>query len=345
MERPGEKRKAARAFVHTSSLRALLGPTRSGRAGLAVRPISRMLSHGQAQGMNQAATDFSDLLTSAAEQANRSLVHVSAPCRRGATGSIFTDDGVVLTTARALAGRDRLEIVQGEQSSEAQVIGFDVATDIGVARLAAPLGQAPTWGNAPARLGSLVLSASRPGRGARVRLGVVSQVGGAWHSLRGGRIERYVETDVGPEPGFSGGLGFDTQGQAIGMSSAGLLRGVPLLVEKATLDRIVGALLAQGRVRRGYLGVGTQAVRLPDAAAQSTGQATGLLVSSVQPGSAAERAQLVLGDVLLALGTAKLSDAGALQAALEDAEGQTLGLSLLRAGQALLVDVTPGARQ
>lgn len=294
--------------------------------------------------MSQAATQLSELLSSAAEQASRSLVHVSAPCRRGATGSIFNDDGLVLTTARALAGRDRLEVVQGEQSAEAKVVGFDMATDIGVARLESPVGQAPPWTSTAPRLGSLVLSGSRPGRNARVRLGVVSQVGDAWHSLRGGRIERYVETDLAPEPGFSGGLGFDAQGQAIGMSSAGLLRGAPLLVEKVTLDRIVAALLAQGRVRRGYLGVGTQAVRLPDAAAASAGQPTALLVSSVQTSSAAERAGLLLGDVLLALGSAKLSDAGALQAALEDAEGQTLPLSLLRAGQALSVDVTPGAR-
>jgi S1-C subfamily serine protease len=294
--------------------------------------------------MTQATTDLSELLVSAAEAAEQSLVHVSAHCRRGASGSVFNDEGVILTTARALAGRERLEIVQGEQSAEAKVIGFDAATDLGVARTEAPFGKAPRWASAPARLGALVLSSSRPGRATRVRLGVVSQVGDAWHTFRGGRVERYVETDLAPEPGFSGGLGFDAQGAALGMSSAGLLRGVPLLLEKPTLDRIVTAILAHGRVRRGYLGVGTQAVRLPDAAAASAGQASGLLVSSVQAGSPAERAQLLLGDVLLTLGAARLTDAGALQAALEDAEGQTLPLGLLRAGQPLLVDATPGAR-
>lgn len=294
--------------------------------------------------MTQAGTDLSELLTSAAEAAEQSLVHVSAACRRGASGSVFNDDGVILTTARAVAGRERLEVARGEHSVQAKVVGFDAATDIGVVRTEAPLGKAPRWARAPLRLGALVLCTSRPGRTARVRLGVVSQVGEAWHTFRGGRVERYVETDLSPEPGFSGGLGLDADGAALGMSSAGLLRGVPLLLEKPTLDRVVTALLAHGRVRRGYLGVGTQAVRLPDAAAASAGQATGLLVSSVQAGSAAERAQLVLGDVLLTLGTARLSDASALQAALEDAEGVALSLGILRAGQPLLVDVTPGAR-
>lgn len=293
--------------------------------------------------MTESNSAFSDPWVSVAEQAQASLVHVSAPCRRGGTGSVF-GEGVILTTARAVAGRERLEVVQGEVELEAQVVGYDAATDIGVARTESPLGRVPAWTDLAAPLGAELLLASRPGRGARVRRGLVTQLGDAWHTLRGGRIERYVELDAQPEPGFSGGLAFDARGRAVGMASAGLLRGVPLLLEKATLDRIVSALLAQGRVRRGYLGVGTQAVRLPDALRASTGQGSGLLVASVQPGSAADQAGLLLGDVLLELGTAKLTGAAALQAALESAEGQTLPLRLVRAGQALSVDVTPGAR-
>ncbi|MDF3070344.1 MAG: hypothetical protein K0R38_5945 [Polyangiaceae bacterium] len=279
----------------------------------------------------------SERWVSAAAAAGDALVHVSAPCRRGATGHIYSADGVVVTTARAVAGREQLEVVQGERESMARVVGYDAATDIGVARLDAPFGGPPVWSSEPLPLGAQVLSATRPGRSVRVRLGLVAQLGDAWHTHRGGRVERYVETDLAPEPGFSGGLAFGAQSRAVGMTSAGLLRGVPLLLEKQTLDRVVSAILQQGRVRRGYLGVGTQAVRLGDAE-------RGLLVSSVQPGSAAERAGLLIGDVLLELGGAALRDAGALQAALEDAEGQTLALALRRGGQKLSVDVAPGVR-
>jgi S1-C subfamily serine protease len=235
-------------------------------------------------------------------------------------------------------------VLQGEHATSASVVGYDVASDIGVLRAASPLGQPPTWSSRALRLGSVVLSTSRPGRAARVRLGVVSQVGDAWHTVRGGRIERYVETDVAPEPGFSGGLSFDTLGHAVGMSSAGLLRGVPLLLERPTLERVVGAILQQGRVRRGYLGVGTQAIGLPEAVAAAIGQPSALLVSSVQPGSAAERAQVNIGDLLLALGGVRLVSASRLQAALEDAEGVPTALELWRAGQRVNVEVTPGAR-
>jgi S1-C subfamily serine protease len=153
-------------------------------------------------------------------------------------------------------------------------------------------------------------------------------------------VDRYVETDLAPEPGFSGGLALDARGAAIGMASAGLLRGTPLLLERATVERIVTALLTQGRVQRGYLGVGTQAVRLSDAIASSAGQGAGLLVASVRPNSPAHRAGLLQGDVLLALGAAKLLDVASLQAALEDVAGRVLSLSLVRAGQLITLEVT-----
>jgi S1-C subfamily serine protease len=294
--------------------------------------------------MSMTGNDYTQVWVSAAEQAERSLVHVTAPCRRGASGSVWSDDGVIVTTARAVAGRERLEIVQDGRRVEGSVVGYDAATDIGVIRASSSLGQAPDWSDAPVRLGALLLAASRPGRSARVRLGLASQLGDGWHTPRGGRIERYVEIALTPEPGFSGGLCFDAQGRALGMSSAGLVRGVPLLLEKTTLARVVGALLSDGRIRRGYLGVGTQAVRVPEAISRAQGQPTGLLVSSVQPGSSAEQAGLLLGDVLLELASARLTDAAALQAALENAEDQRLSLRLLRAGRLLTVDVIPGAR-
>jgi len=285
---------------------------------------------------------LSDALASAAEVAGRALVQVGGHCRRRASGSLYDASGVVLTTARAVAGLDSVDIISGASTVTGAVAGYDLATDIGLVKIDADLGSGPVWSDAPPRLGAIALAASRPGRGVRVRLGVVSQVGESWHTPRGGRIERYVETSVAPEPGFSGGLSFDVDGRVVGMHSAALLRGVPVLLEKSTISRITSAILADGRVKRGYLGVGTQAVRLP--APVASGQGVGLLVSSVQPGSAADRAGLMLGDVLLTFRGAVLSHATALQAALEDAEDTALPLTLLRAGKLEQLEVTPGAR-
>lgn len=294
--------------------------------------------------MTQTSVNLSELLAAAADRAGSSLLHVVAECRRGGSGSVFNEQGVILSTARAVAGRDRVEVVQGDESRDARVVGYDAATDVGVLRVDSPIGAPAPWSDSPLRLGALVLVASRPGRTLRVRLGVVSQVDDAWLTPRGGRIERYVEVDLAPEPGFSGGLGFDPAGRALGMASAGLLRGSALFIERPTLERLVGSILTHGRVRRGYLGVGTQAVRLPDAAV-SGAQKSGLLVASVQAGSAADKGGILLGDVLLKLGADPLTSAGALQSALETAEGQTLSLALWRAGKPLSFDVTPGARR
>lgn len=279
----------------------------------------------------------------ASERAEAALVHVASDCRRGASGAVLAE-GVVVTTARAVAGCSQVHVLQGETSLTGTVTGVDVATDLAVVRTEAPIGQPLELAARELRLGGSVLLALRPGRSVRVRAGLVAQLGEAWHTPRGGQIERYVELDVAVEPGFSGGVAFGADGQALGLGSAVLLRGRPLLLPKATLERVTGALLAHGRLPRGYLGVGTQAVRLPAAVAAGQQQASGLLVSSVQEGSPAERAGLLLGDVLLALGSSQLLTTSALAVALQDREGQPQTLSLLRAGALLTLEITPGAR-
>jgi S1-C subfamily serine protease len=294
--------------------------------------------------MSNSGLDLSQAFSEAARRASQSVVHVAAACRRGGSGSVLDAEGLVLTTARAVAGRERVELLRGEERAPGRVLGFDVATDIGIVRAESQLGSALSWSETEPELGALVMAASRPGRSLRVRLGTIAQVGDAWHTPRGARVERYVETSFHPEPGFSGGPVLDASGHALGLSAAGLVRGTPLLLGRATVERIANAIAAHGRVRRGYLGVGTHAVELPPALQQTAGQSTALLVSSVQAGTAADRAGLHLGDVLLALGDTALTSPRVLMAALEDAESRTFTLKFMRAGQASSTEVTPGAR-
>jgi len=108
---------------------------------------------------------------------------------------------------------------------------------------------------------------------------------------------------------------------------------------------VVGSLLAHGAVRRGFLGVTTLPVRLPTAAAGRAGQPGGLLVSAVEEGSPADRAGLLLGDALLALGGAPVTHAGDLLPLLEEERiGQPLPVRLLRAGEVRELTVTVGVR-
>ena len=149
---------------------------------------------------------------------------------------------------------------------------------------------APQWGEGRApRVGHLVLGLSRPGRSARAHLGIVSAVAGEWRTPAGGRLESYVETDIDPHPGFSGGLLLGADGKALGVTTAGLLRGAGMAVAVPSLRRVVEALLAHGRMRRGYLGLGTQTIAMVPPQA---GQTVALIVLSVQPDSPAAKAGL-----------------------------------------------------
>ena len=111
------------------------------------------------------------------------------------------------------------------------------------------------------------------------------------------------------------------------------------------MRRVAEALLAHGQVRRGYLGIGTQPARLPAELAERLGQPSALLILSVQPGSPAAQAGLVLGDVLLAFARTPLRHPGELLPLLdEEGIGKEVTLSVLRAGEIRDLPVTVGVR-
>jgi S1-C subfamily serine protease len=193
------------------------------------------------------------------------------------------------------------------------------------------------------RPGQLLLGLTRPGRSVRAGLGLLARVADDWRTPAGGRLDRYLEAELALHPGFSGGLVLDLAGRAVGIGSAGLLRGTAMVVPFPTLRRVAEALLAHGQVRRGFLGVATVPVRLPPALARSG--SGGLLVTAVEEDSPAGRAGLLLGDVLLSLGgqpTAQLADL--LPLLEEERIGASLAARLLRAGEVREMPVTVGAR-
>ena len=296
--------------------------------------------------MSNAAQDFSNALSDAVERVSASVVRVESGRRRPATGLVWSADGLIVTTAHSLEREEGLEVVlESGETRTAALIGADLASDIALLRT---LGEAlPTPERAPAssiRRGQLVLALSRPGRTVRSNLGVVSALADEWRAPGGGKIERYIQTDVAIEHGFSGGALVDASGRLIGLNSAGLLRATALTLPCITLERVVDALLSHGRIQRGYLGVSSTPARLPQALADSAGQRVGLVLIGLQPGGPAEQAGFVLGDVLLSLDGERLESIGDLQAALEDRAARPVSVRLLRAGAERELPVTPSAR-
>jgi S1-C subfamily serine protease len=298
--------------------------------------------------MGASLVELSGELAAAVESAAPSVVRVEGRRRSASSGVVWSADGVIVATHHAVDAEEGVPVgLPDGRTVTARVVGRDAGSDLAVVRAEATGLAAPRWDEGPPpRVGQLVLGLSRPGRSARARLGVVSAAAGEWRTPAGGRLESYLETDIDPHPGFSGGLLLGAAGAAIGVTTAGLLRGAGMAVGIAPLRRVVEALLTRGRVRRGWLGIGTQPVALGAPLGARLGQATALLVLSVQAESPAAKAGLLLGDVLLRAKEERLTGPAALLPALdEDGVGRELPLRILRAGEERTVTVVVGERE
>ncbi|MFN8549238.1 MAG: PDZ domain-containing protein [Candidatus Eisenbacteria bacterium] len=300
--------------------------------------------------------------TSFAEQLSNNLAEllarnaasvVSVHCRRTPTsGAVWSSEGLILVTAHALEREDDLAVtVDGGARFPAKLLGRDAGTDLALLALDGG-GSLPTLMPTPfaeasdVRVGHLLLTISRPGRSARGNLSMLAALGDSWRSPSGGRIDRYVELGTGVFTGLSGSLVVAMNGQAIGIATAGLVRGTATLLPTATLRRVVEALRAQGRVKRGYLGVSSHPVRLGTEQASALGQPTALLVLSVHPESPAGKAGLLLGDAILSFDGQKLGHPQELLALLDEEKvGTDATIRILRAGVPIDVRCRIGTRE
>jgi S1-C subfamily serine protease len=295
--------------------------------------------------MGASLVELSGELAAAVDAAAPSVVRVEGRRRSASSGVVWSAEGVIVASHHAVDAEEGVPVgLHDGRTVPARVVGRDAGSDLAVLRAEATGLALPRWeaGAAP-RVGHLVVGLSRPGRSARAHLGIVSAVAGEWRTPAGGRLESYLETDIDPHPGFSGGLLLGADGRALGITTAGLLRGAGMAVAAPSLQRVVEALLTHGRMRRGYLGLGTQTIAMIPPQA---GQTAALIVLSVQPDSPAAKAGLMVGDVLLRAGEERLTHPGALVPALdEDRVGRELRLGILRAGEERTVSVVVGERE
>jgi S1-C subfamily serine protease len=161
-------------------------------------------------------------------------------------------------------------------------------------------------------------------------------------------LERFIRTDAIPYPGFSGGPLVDGEGRIVGINTSGFAPGASLAIPAEHAWRIGQSLSQYGRIRRGYLGVRSQAVELPPDAENTLGrrQLTGLLPVGVERGQPAEKSGLMVGDILVGLDSRPVPDHDALLEILSgDLAGKVLSAELLRGGRLLRQDVRIGERR
>lgn len=292
-----------------------------------------------------ALQQLSDALAATVETAGASTVRVAGRKRLAATGIIWSADGVIVAANHTLRQDEGIKVTLGDgRELDATLVGRDATTDLALLRVAAGDLTPAKWADpASIKVGHLALALGRPGQTVQATLGVVSALGEGWRTPAGGEVERFLQTDVVMYPGFSGGPLVGADGQVLGLNTSDLLRGVSLALPLETVQRVAEALLTHGRVRRGYLGVGVQPVRLPEGVAD--GQETGVLVTSVEKNSPAGQAGLVLGDTLLVLDGEPVTDPDSLLALLTGSRvDKAVDVRVLRGGALQTIRVTIGER-
>jgi S1-C subfamily serine protease len=290
---------------------------------------------------------FSDALAGAVATAGNAVVRVDARRRSGASGVVWAPGGLILTADHILERDEDLTVgLPDGRTVGAAIVGRDPGTDLALLRAEGADLPPIERGGAP-RVGNLILLVARPGAGLATSIGVVSAIGGPGRTRWGGTLEGTIRTDASFFPGFSGGALVDTTGRLLGLATSyrgwdyGL--GIPL----ETVERVTRALTSHGRIKRGYLGLTSQPVAIPEPLRQRLGleQESGLLIVGVESGSPADRGGLILGDLLVAFNGQPVRDTDDLLAALgPERVGQETAARVVRGGEGRDVSVVVGER-
>ena len=291
---------------------------------------------------------LSNDLAGAVERAGQSVVAIHARRRIPASG-IHWRPGIIVAAHHTIQRDEEITVSLADGSTvTATLVGRDGTTDLAVLKVDDAKVPVASFAEASGiRVGALVLALGRPGSAITASMGVVSAVGGEWRTWHGGTIDRFVRLDISIYDGFSGGPLIDAGGRVLGINTSGLSRGAALAIPAETVNRVVDQLLKSGRVARGYLGLGMQAVRLPAALVErlSMPNDVGLMVVSAEPGGPGDKAGILIGDVLIALGDTPVSDPAELLGLLGgDQIGKPVSAKLIRAGEPTTISITVGER-
>ena len=290
---------------------------------------------------------FSSELAALTKNAGQQIVRVEGRSRLPASGIVYAADGVIVTAHHVVERNDNLRVgLPNGETVEATLVGRDPGVDLAVLRVEQSGLAAAGWVDAgDLSVGNLILAVGRPGKNVQATIGVVSALGGAWHTGAGSEIDHYLQTDVVMYPGFSGGALVAMDGRIAGVNSSALVRGASVTIPAATVKRVVETLLAHGHMPRGYLGVGLQPVRLDAALQETLGQQTGLMLMSVEANGPAAQGGLLQGDVLVTLDGAPVRQLDELQALLSsERAGKVAPIRIVRAGSVQEMNVAIGQK-
>lgn len=283
---------------------------------------------------------YSNAVIGAAEIIGRSVVNVevtqtvrtrsgSRDQKGGGSGFVFTSDGYVFTNSHVVHGASNISVtLQDGRELGARLIGEDVHTDLAVIQIWAPDLVSARLGDSRAlKPGQLVIAVGNPyGFQNTVTAGVVSALGRSMRTESGRLIDNIIQTDAALNPGNSGGPLVNSRGEVVGVNTAVILpaQGICLAVPINTAKSVAVALMRDGFVRRGYLGIGAQNIPLNRRqsrfhAIENTGA---VLIISIENDGPARRAGLRDGDAIVRINERSINHVDDLHRALLDIKPQ-----------------------
>jgi S1-C subfamily serine protease len=269
------------------------------------------------------------------------------------SGFVFASDGLILTNSHVVEHADSVSVTLPDgRECGADLIGQDPDTDVAVVRITAPDLTAVQFGDSRAlKAGQLVIAIGNPyGFQHSVSAGVVSALGRSLRAKSGRLIEHVIQTDAALNPGNSGGPLVDSAGRVVGVNTAIIAggQGLSFAVPIGTVEAVLPALLRDGRVRRGYLGVAGQDVPLLRRVSRfhRLTQTSGVLVISLEADGPGRAAGIREGDILVSLDARAIGSLDDIHRHLtEDRIGTRVVLGVLRGTERMDITVTIGDRK
>ncbi len=300
---------------------------------------------------------YSTAVSGAAEKVSPSVVHVEVAHAKGSgrpsggsgSGFVFTPDGFVLTNSHVVnqASTVHVTLLDGRRFA-AEVVGDDADSDLAVLRIGGPdLTAAELGDSAALRVGQVAIAIGSPyGFQYSVTAGVVSAMGRSLRAASGRMIDNVIQTDAALNPGNSGGPLVNSRGQVIGVNTAVILpaQGICFAIAVNTAKFVAARLMRDGRIIRAHLGIAGMNVPIQRKVVRfhRLGAERGVMVSSVEPNSAAGKAGIRPNDIVVAFGEYPVTSIDVLHKLLSDEHADVkTPVTILRGTEKLAIEVTP----
>ena len=307
---------------------------------------------------------YSQAVIGAVERVGPAVVHleVATPNARGrqrgmnvgsGSGFFFTPDGFLLTNSHVVRGAQTIRATASDGGTHAaHLVGDDPDTDLAVLKVDQSAPASATLGDsASLRPGQLVIAIGNPlGFQATVTAGVVSALGRTMRSESGRLIEDVVQTDAALNPGNSGGPLVSSRGDVVGVNTAIIAgaQGICFAIPSRTAEFVASRLMRDGRVRRAYIGIAGQTIRLTRRQADRYHLSApgAVLVTNVEEASPAARAGIAPRDLIVSVADVPVTTVDDLHRRLtESAIGVATQIVMYRAGMRRQIEIIPGERR